>query len=353
MISGTGVDVKACLEQLEGALDLDWEREKIATWKRFLDFEPFEGGFRLGEPDAGGVEPGQWPQVTTNQAIRDRELMLVAQLAKPYAIACRRTREIPNIRCNYGTGILSSLFGAEVFWMPDELDTLPTTRALEGEDPLSQLLAGGEPELTAGWGGQVFETGEYFKEMLAPYPKLSEAVWIYHPDLQGPIDIAELLLGTQLLLAFYDRPEDVKALMELLTGTYIRFMKRWLEVVPPRENGRYMAHWQRLFKGQVLLREDSLVNLSPDIYSEFVKPYDERILAEFGGGAIHFCGRVDHCIDIMTDSEHLTAVNMSQPELNDMERIFRATVGRGKVLDVRSGVTEFLDADFTRGVILH
>jgi len=204
-----------------------------------------------------------------------------------------------------------------------------------------------------GWGRQVFETGEYFKEMLAPYPKLSEAVWIYHPDLQGPVDIAELLLGSHLLLAFYDRPDDVKALMELLTDTYVHFMKRWFELVPPRGDGRYMAHWGRFFKGGVVLRGDSLVNLSPEIYAEFVKPCDERVLAEFGGGVMHFCGRVDHCIDIMTDSEHLTAVNMSQPELNDMERIYRATVGRGKVLDVRSEVTEFLDADFTRGVILH
>ncbi len=183
MISGTGVDVTACLDRLEQALDLDWERAKIATWKRFLDFEPFEGGFRLREPAAEGVEPGQWPQVTTNAAIRDRELMLVNQLAKAYMIACRRTREIPSIRCNYGTGILSSLFGAEVFPMPDEMNTLPTTRALEGEDPLGRLLAAGEPELTAGWGRQVFETAAYFQEMLAPYPRLREAVWIYHPDL--------------------------------------------------------------------------------------------------------------------------------------------------------------------------
>lgn len=350
---GAAVDLKACLERFEGAVDLDWERAKLATWKRFLDFEPFEGGFRLKEPAAGSGAPGPWPELTINQAIRDRELMLLHQLAKPYAVACRRSMEVPNVRCNYGTGIFSSLFGAEVFRMPDELDTLPTTRPLEGPDPLSRLLAAGEPDLEAGWGRRVFETGEYFKEMLAPYPRLSEAVWIYHPDMQGPMDIAELLLGGHLLLAFYDRPEDVKALMELLTDTYIRFMRRWFELVPPRESGRYMAHWERLFKGQVVLREDSLVNLSPETYSEFVKPCDERILAEFGGGAVHFCGRVDHCIEIMTDSERLTAVNMSQPELNDMERIYRFTVGRGKVLDVPAEVTGLLAADFTRGVILN
>jgi hypothetical protein len=347
------IDLKACLDQLEQDIDLDWERRKISDWKRFLDFEPFEGGFRYRQPGEAERQPGEWPEFTTNEAIREAEAMLLHQLGAVYRVVCRRSHEVPNIRCNYGTGILSSLFGAEVFWMPDEMDTLPTTKAFESGDALSRLLAAGEPDLESGWGGQVFETGEYFKQQLAPYPKMSAAVWLYHPDLQGPMDIAELLLGGELLLAFYDRPDDVKAFMEMLTSTYIRFMKKWFELVPPRENGAYMAHWGKFFKGGVMLREDSLVNLSPDMYTEFVRPFDQRILDEFGGGAIHFCGKCDHVIEAMTEQPGLSAVNPSQPELNDVRELYAATIARGIVLDTPAKITELLDADFSRGALLH
>ncbi len=346
------VDVKVHLEKLEENIDLAWEREKLDDWKRCLDFEPFAGGFRFREPNAEGREPDEWPGLTVNGAVRDAKMMLLRELGAAYRVVCRRTREIPNIRCNYGTGILSSLFGAEVFWMPDELDILPTTKVLEGGDVLSSLLDAGEPELSAGWGRQVFETAEYYREQLAAYPKTAEAVWIYHPDLQGPLDIAELLLGGELLLAFYDRPDDVKALMTMLTSTYVKFMKKWFELVPPREGGAYMAHWGRFLKGQVMLREDSLVNLSPDMYAEFVRPFDQRIFDEFGGGAIHFCGKCDHVVEAMSEQRGLTAVNPSQPVLNDARKLYDATIARGIVLDVPARITEMLDADFSRGAIL-
>jgi hypothetical protein len=351
--SGAHVEVAACLERLEAALDLDWEREKLAAWRRFLAFEPRPGGMRPRESAGGGGEPGEWPAVLVNEASRDRGLMLVRQLGEVYEAACRRLWRIPNIRTNYGTGVLSSLFGAELFWMPDELDTLPTTRALEGPDPLGQLLAAGEPDLEAGWGARVFETAAYFKAQLAPFPKLSEAVWIYHPDLQGPMDIAELMLGADLLVAFYDRPDDVKAALELITGTYVRFLRRWFALVPPRDGAKYMAHWGKFFRGQVMLREDSLVNLSPEMYVEFVRPCDQRILDEFGGGAVHFCGKCDHVTHLMAEQKGLTAINPSQPELNDARRLYAHTIGRGIVLDTPTRVLDLLDADFSHGLITY
>jgi len=344
-------DIAACLEKLETAIDLDWERHKIERWKRVLDFEPLDEPFRASRA-MRPAEARDWPAVHVNEAIADPEKMLLQQLGMVYDVVRRRTWQIPNIRCNYGTGILPTLFGAEVFWMDDEIDTLPTTRPLAGEDAIDRLLDRGVPDLDAGFGGEVFATAEYFKEMLAPYPKIREVVWIYHPDLQGPIDVVELLWGSSMFYAFYDRPEMIKAVADLVTETYIRFLKRWFEIVPPRNSGAYMAHWGFLFRGQVMLRDDSIVNLSPEMYAEFVKPYDERILETFGGGAIHACGRIHHCIDKMTDSRHLTAVNISQPELNDLGKILAATVGKGVILNCPADERLLREFDVTRGVVL-
>jgi hypothetical protein len=315
-----------------------------------LDFQPHDGVF---DSVAGQREacPSDWPSVGVNQAIADPRQMLMQQLHGVYEAVRRKTWSVPCIRCNYGTGILPSLFGARMFWMPDELETLPTTWPLEGEDAMDRLLDTGPPDLSAGLGGRVFETGQYFLEALAPYPKVREAVWLYHPDLQGPIDVVELLWGSAMYYAFHETPDRIRAVTDLVTRTYIRFLRRWLQLAPPRGDGAYMAHWGGLYKGQVMLRDDAIVNLSPAMYRDFVKPFDERVMETFGGGAIHFCGRADHCIEIMTDSRWLTAVNMSQPHLNDMVRIYNATVKRGVILNVRPTDEMRRTLDLSSGVI--
>ena len=78
-----------------------------------------------------------------------------------------------------------------------------------------------------------------------------------------------------------------------------------------------------------MLRDDSAMNLSPDMFEQFIKPYDQQLLTECGGGAIHFCGRGDHYIHHFAEISSLYAVHLSQPECNDMERIFRHTVDKG------------------------
>lgn len=339
--------VTAWLEKLEKAIDLDWERQKLRIWKHVLDLKPVEDCFEVYR-SAGGRPVGEWPAILINDAIADPAKMLLRELAGVYSVVCQRTYHIPNIRCNYGTCILPSLFGAQTFWMEDVQDILPTNKPL-GEGAIDGLLAAGMPDLSGGFGGRVFETAEYFKEVLKPYPKLSEVIWIYHPDLQGPIDVVELLWGSEMFYAFYDQPERVKAITEMVTQTYTAFMKRWMQVIPPRDH-THTVHWGRMWKGQVMLRDDSIVNLSSEMYEQFVRPYDERILQQFEGGAIHFCGHVDHCIDSLTESNWLTAINPSQPHLNDMRKIHAASVGKGIILDCPKS-RHLAGLDVTRGVV--
>jgi hypothetical protein len=131
----------------------------------------------------------------------------------------------------------------------------------------------------------------------------------------------------------------------------VRFLSRWLEVVPARDPG-FSAHWGLLLRGQVVLRDDSLMNLSPETHVEFVKPFDERILERFGGGMIHFCGKADHCIERMTDSANLRGVDVSQPHLNDLDRCLAATVRRGINLYVGGNPELLQQRDFPSGVVL-
>jgi hypothetical protein len=160
----------------------------------------------------------------------------------------------------------------------------------------------------------------------------------------------ELLMGSGMFLMFYDSPERFQEGMELVTDFYVAAMEAWEDVIP-RRDPEFSAHWGQFFWGQIMVRDDSLMNLSPDIYREFVMPYEHRVLEHFDGGAVHFCGKVDHAVEPMTDTDWLTAVNMSQPELNDMGHIHEFTIGRGIVLNSKWDENELADLDLSLGYV--
>jgi hypothetical protein len=78
-----------------------------------------------------------------------------------------------------------------------------------------------------------------------------------------------------------------------------------------------------------MLRDDSAMNLSPRMFRELVAPYDGRILAAVGGGAIHACGRTGHYLALATAIPGLAAFNFGQAEQNDPQTVAAATIGRG------------------------
>lgn len=321
-------ETKRLLETAENAVDPGTEEDFRRQWENFLYHrapvcEPFRAVRRKPY-----TEPYAYRNININDALKDYETMLVSQTEGALR-ALQSQSGIPCVRANYGTGILSSLFGAEVFVMPREMNTLPTTRPV-GADAVKAILDRGMPDLCTGFGRQVFEMGEYFLEAFAPYPKLSEYVPVYHPDTQGPLDICELLIGCDIFYLMYDEPELLTALLQLVTDTYCAFLDRWYGLFPKTREAEYNVHWGNLMhRGRIVLRDDSAMNVSPEFYRTFAYPYDAALLKRFGGGIVHFCGRGDHYIDILTEAEGLYGINMSQPEYNDMEKIYRCTVDRG------------------------
>jgi hypothetical protein len=262
-----------------------------------------------------------------NDAIADLDAMLLQQFGGCSDVLSGGGSSCLCVRSNYGTGILPSLFGCELFMMAPELQTLPTTLPLPGRERLLSVLDRGMPDLTSALGGRVFRAGEAFLDAMSRYPKIARHVTLYHPDLQGPIDLVELIWGSAMFLGFYDEPDLLRQLLDLVTQTYIAFMRKWQLLVPPA--GDHSVHWGMLHRGTLMLRNDSLMNLSPQLYTQFVRPADQRLLDEFGGGAIHFCGRGDHFIEPMCQMRGLHAIHLTQPHLNDMETVYRNTVDKG------------------------
>jgi len=318
--------LRRCLEDLEERIDPAQEERLLARWRAFAERGSEEEVF---DPRRGRLAPPrtEWPAIRVNEAIARPEAMLLHQ----YGACSRRLASGDGlllwVRANYGTSILPLLFGAEPFVMPDETDTLPTSRPLPDRDAVRRAVERGMPGLDAGYGAPVMEMADRFARVAAEYPKIGRFVHVVHPDLQGPLDVCEVVWGSGLFEALYDDAPLVHALLDLVTRAYEAMMRRWLAVWPPGPDG--VCHWGFWHRGAIMLRLDSATNLSPAMVDAFSRPYDQRLLDAFGGGALHFCGRGDHFLPSLAAMRGLTAVNLSQPELNDMERVFAATVDRG------------------------
>jgi hypothetical protein len=315
------------LEDLEFRIDDEVESELLHQWEEFANGNWKEPVFTPHRPRP--IPPRiSWPAVSLNATFDDPYLMLLHQLSINSRILEAGTGELLGIRVNYGTPTLPSLYGAALFIMPDEMNTLPACHPIPGGlDGVLQRLTHGEPGVSSGLGMKVFSSGELFLDVMHRYPGIAKHVALYHPDFQGPMDVTELLVGSSIFTDLVDRPEEIHAVLQAVTRAYHSMMERWLKLVPP--SAELNVHWHMLHRGTIMLRDDSATNLSPAMFEEFVEPYDTQLLRAFGGGAMHFCGKGDRFIEIAASIPSLFAVHMSQPELNDIERICHHTIDRG------------------------
>ena len=324
--------LERCLADLEQQLDEATELDLLRQWQQFWEGHCPTSLFR---PKRQLFRPGTvtWPKIPINQAMASPPAMLLTQYSGCAAALAEGNGAVHCVRANYGTPIMPMQFGATLFLMDEVYETLPASEPL-GPDRIRALLDRGVPSRAQPYAERVFATGRRFAEIARRYPKIGRFVNIYHPDLQGPMDICEMLWGSTLFVDLYDQPDLVKQALDLICDTYVDYLRAWDAIVPrsPALPTGYAAHWGMLHRGHIFLRDDSAMNLSPEMAAEFIRPYDQRLLDAFGGGAIHACGRVDHYLEVLAGMPGYFAFNLSQPHLNNMEHVYQTTVDRGIVI---------------------
>ncbi len=316
------LDIMARVEDL---LDADEETQLRSAWLDFCHKQPNEPYFN---PRRKTRDVGEIPKVLINEALFDKNAMIVQQFGKVMVDLKNGSGNLPAVRCNYGSSIAMSLFDVEMYYMDEEFDTLPTSYPTKGGlDDVKRFMDAGIPDLNKSLSGKAFEMAEYFLELLEGFPKLKEFVYLYHPDYQGPLDICEVLLGSDMFYYVVDEPELMVSFLGYITDVYEALMDKWLTYVP--YDGKMSCHWGFGLKGAIALRDDSAMNLSPAMFAKFVAPFDGRLLDKYGG-TIHFCGKGDHYIEQMSRvSDKLFGINLSQPHLNDMSVIINSTTPKG------------------------
>jgi len=323
------MNLKPFLDDLQRRINPADEARLMQAWMAFANLEMKDGFFA---PTRTPAPPTiEWKPILINDALKSDTLMVYQQLYLISEMLRTGSGEILSLRSNYGTGIIPSMFDAEVFMMPLQSDTLPGIRTLaNGKADIQKILASGKMDFNKGFAHKVFTTGEMYLESVAAYPELKQHIYGYNPDLQGPFSLCEIMWGSDMFMELYDDPDTVEAALDFFADVVIAYLKKWHELMPS-VNDKYSVEWGCLHQGHIIIRNDTATNVSGDMYQEFVMPRDQKIIDVFGGG-IHFCGRGDHYIEHLSNIKGLSCINLSQPELNDMEKIYQHTVDKDIII---------------------
>jgi hypothetical protein len=313
------------LEWLEERIDLE-HLERVARRHRdVMNYLPVD------RPPVSikGVEIEDFPRYAFQEEFEDPIKLMVDQLAHPIddlvpgvASSVLLKDDFPlQIQSEFGIGIMPSLFGAESTFAAGGRAWV---EPLGGPTETARLLDRGVPDMDSGLLPRVLETMAMFRAELDDYPRCSRGIRITQPDLQGCVDILHLLWGQDFFLSLYDHRQLVHNLLDLIAETYVAVVRK-IQPYTTQEcgDGCIYLHWA-LCRGQLLLKNDTPVMLSPEMYTEFCAGYDRRIFQELGDGGVHFCGSGDHWREEMADTEGLRCVDFGQSDLNDMDAWYEA-----------------------------
>ena len=300
-------NLKKLLEYCEENIDLAERKAAIERQKKCYRFEKLDHPcVDFGFPHSAS----QFKRGYSREEIHeDMEKMMYNEIRSRLSLLESRNSGVPMIRADYGIGCLPSIFGVESIIVDGNR---PWVKHV-GKEGVKQILAKGMPDYRNGFGQRMIDTYQFYAQVLADYPKCREAIKFYHPDFQGPFDVAHLMYGSDIYMDLYDEPELIHELLQLVTATYIDCMKKIKPYLNDEEDG-YCYHWGQLYPGSVVVRNDTAVNLSPDMYAEFVAPYDSEVLRAFGTGSVHFCGRADQWIFDMVKCKDIAGFNFGWME---------------------------------------
>lgn len=287
----------------------------------------------------------------------DMEKMLHNELIRGFEMSptcqSRVGDDLPiTVRANYGTGIISSLFGARV---EQHLDDPPWVVGFEDEKSFLPVMESDPTDFSKGLAPKVMETLAFYNAAIADYANLRATVAIVLPDLQGPIDNAELLRGSDVFLDLIEEKERTDHLLSMMAQAQVGLARK-LEPLIMEPVAGYCHQHGVMQGGNILIRDDTAILMSQAMYLASVAPHDAWVLRQMGGGAIHSCGNVDHLAAALLNLKHNRSLDLGQPLLNDLDRLYPAARDRGIALiridaneqDLRSGAAR---KKFPTGVV--
>jgi len=257
------------------------------------------------------------------------------------------------IRNENGTIQIGSILGGR--WKMHE-DNYPWMEPFGDIDAIEQIAYSDIPDAGNSVLPRSLMTVELYREKLAQFPMCQAVIQISLPDLQGPMDTAEMLWGSGIYYAFADHPELLDALLAKIVDTMLAVSKQYRDLATDRLDPFANTQHGYVIPGRLLIRNDSSIMLSPDTYAEFIRPHDSRLLKEIGTGSIHSCGNWQHIVSRVLEIPDLHGMDFGDPAMMDIKSVYGAARERKVALsnlhpsreDLVSGKAR---RDFPTGVV--
>ncbi len=159
---------------------------------------------------------------------------------------------------------------------------------------------------------------------------LPEGVKTSCPIAVGPLTTADYILGKDIWLEFYDRPEKIRNLLDKITEATIRLLKLYKSIVDePMDIARIGPLYMSC--GGIKIGNDSLVMLSPEMFQEFIHPGIAKLAKVFSGAYHHSCGFYPEHLNGLCDIKEITVFNFGEPKLWDMPQAVSQLQQSGKI----------------------
>jgi len=224
---------------------------------------------------------------------------------------------IPFLMPWYGTGVLASGFGVTVKFqdrMDPAVDLPPVTDVAQLKD-----LRPPDPEKD-GLMPRVLNTIRAMRRQT----DLPVGV----TDCQGPLTTALQIIGyDKMIYWMHDYPDAVHALMQVVTDTLIDWVRVQKNAAgqSPEDDAYVLGIKIPGGYGGVWMSDDDCVIFGPELYREFVVPYNSQVLKAFGGGSIHYCGTATQHIENYMQTDGLTAIqNLNVDNLDEAAKMRHA-----------------------------
>ncbi len=303
---------KKYLDKLEGMVDTDHVTKTRALQEKAFTYQQVD---HIPTVIRYNILDTEWPDFNFQEIYDDPEWMLLHELKSMYMGAKLKDDSLYGIRANYGTAIIASLFGCQIHTFEN---ALPCGTAAGDISVMKELIQKGVPDIYGGIAGKALNTVAYFRDVLRDYPNIDKVVPNQLLDIQGTFDNASIIWGSNIFLDMYDHPDLVQDMIKLVTKT-IEVVVREQRKIDGNDIHEHGGTWEKL--GGICLRNDSCINLSGEMYEQYVKPYDRELLQKFTGW-IHFCGKAHQWWERLLDIEGLTAVNPYQGEFYDLTNMY-------------------------------
>lgn len=346
-------ELKKYLDVLEQKIDIEHIRN---VEKRQLKVFGFEKTDRLpilistrddvGHKTAAGIN---WPEFSFGQMWKDYGAMLLNELRPVYESVLMKDDKVFTVRPNLSQIVVPSLFGATGVYPDDRIDSMPAVLSQLTHQHLSELNVD-EIDYRSHWIINKYrDIINSWKEWLSDFPKLNESIHFSLPDLQGPFNLYFLLRGTEAYTDLIMEPGFTHKVMQKITSVLIDVTNYLSDFI---DFSGVSYYWNYCYPGKIRNVDDNSIQLSADLYKEFVLPYNQMLAQQCDGGIHHYCGNGDHLLEQIISIKGHVGLNFGNPEMQDWDLVYNHALKHKLVLLYDKMILHDIYRELNQGVIM-